>query len=339
MSTTSGRGAAARPGRRPPVDRLADDLEVVLAVDQQPEPGPHHRLVVGEHDPTVIVMTPPTRRARSAAAGRAAGGHHRRRAGGSGAPPSTCTRSRMPTRPWPPRGPRSSDAACARDRCPTVELDRRRGVTSTRTATAGARRVTQGVGEPLLHDPVRRHVHGLRDLAPSVPLHLERRRRCRCREPARPAPRAGQRRQRRQRGATRPRGPGRRSGAARRRPGDRAVSAPRSVSSSTEPVLPSRRRTTPTWRVITLTVCATASCSSREIRVRSAATATSACFSRSWRSSSARAASSAERLLLAAQEDADDPGRARGSGRRRGTPRGDSPAATMVAGGTTARIA
>src|SRR5690606_38478492 len=43
------------PGRHPdglgPIRRLADDVDVVDALEDQPEPGPDHVLVVGQHDP------------------------------------------------------------------------------------------------------------------------------------------------------------------------------------------------------------------------------------------------------------------------------------------------
>ena len=50
ISTTSGCSRRGDRDRLLAVARLADDLEVVLGLEDQPEPGSHQRLVVGEHD-------------------------------------------------------------------------------------------------------------------------------------------------------------------------------------------------------------------------------------------------------------------------------------------------
>ena len=50
ISTTSGRRSRASAHRLVAVGGLADHLDVGLGVEQRPEPGPHQRLVVGEHD-------------------------------------------------------------------------------------------------------------------------------------------------------------------------------------------------------------------------------------------------------------------------------------------------
>ena len=51
ITTTSGRSRSNRADRVGAVDRLADDLEVVLGVEDHPEPAAHQGLVVGDHDP------------------------------------------------------------------------------------------------------------------------------------------------------------------------------------------------------------------------------------------------------------------------------------------------
>ena len=50
MSTTSGRSSSARSTASAPSARLADDLQVVLGVEDHPEPRAHERLVVGDQD-------------------------------------------------------------------------------------------------------------------------------------------------------------------------------------------------------------------------------------------------------------------------------------------------
>ena len=50
MRTTSGRVSAHQGHRRLAVLGLAHHLDVGLGVDQDPEAGPHQRLVVGHHD-------------------------------------------------------------------------------------------------------------------------------------------------------------------------------------------------------------------------------------------------------------------------------------------------
>ena len=51
MSTTSGWWATASSTASRAVGRLADHLEVGLALDEHAEAGPHQRLVVGQQDP------------------------------------------------------------------------------------------------------------------------------------------------------------------------------------------------------------------------------------------------------------------------------------------------
>ena len=56
--------AAREPHGRGAVRGVADDLHVVLGVEQGPEPGPHQRLVVGEQDPDHAVGTAAARAGR-----------------------------------------------------------------------------------------------------------------------------------------------------------------------------------------------------------------------------------------------------------------------------------
>ena len=50
ITTTSGSSCAGELDRGRAVVGLADDLDVVLGVEQHPQTGPEQRLVVGEHD-------------------------------------------------------------------------------------------------------------------------------------------------------------------------------------------------------------------------------------------------------------------------------------------------
>ena len=106
------------------------------------KPGAHQRLVVGEQDAD-----------RSSAVERAAGrgrGSRRRRAGPLERAAVEPTRSRMPTRPWPPPPPRGRApraAAVVGD----LQLDRARP-RRTVDPRAGRAGVLGRVGERLLHD-------------------------------------------------------------------------------------------------------------------------------------------------------------------------------------------
>ena len=87
--------AAGELDRLGAVGRLADDLDVVLGVEQGPEPAAYEHLIVGEEDldhwrPFQVATTskPPSRR----------GPVH-------SSPPVDSTRSRMPTRPNPIEDP------------------------------------------------------------------------------------------------------------------------------------------------------------------------------------------------------------------------------------------
>src|SRR5262249_28052139 len=72
------------------VARLADDRDVVLGIEQRPEPRPHQHLVVGEHDPDHRGGHAATTRKPPSSAGPA-----------SSRPPVATTRSRIPMMPKP----------------------------------------------------------------------------------------------------------------------------------------------------------------------------------------------------------------------------------------------
>ena len=71
ISTTSGFSRRHMLDRLQAVDRLADDLEVVLGVEDHLEPRAHERLVVGDQDadahPSTSVVARPAVEAASAA--------------------------------------------------------------------------------------------------------------------------------------------------------------------------------------------------------------------------------------------------------------------------------
>src|SRR5207302_9142811 len=76
--------------------RLPYDLDVVLGVEQRPEPGAHERLVVGQQDADHDSFCTGSRaRTRNPPPGRGPA---------SSSPPRTAARSRMPGMPLPPPG-------------------------------------------------------------------------------------------------------------------------------------------------------------------------------------------------------------------------------------------
>ncbi len=113
--------------------------------------------------------------------------------------------------------------------------------------------------------------------------------------------------------------PARESSPCRRAPSIRriSVSAVRPACSTFLSASPSsdaagiRCRTAPTCSTITLTACATTSCSSRAIRARSSATATRAADSRSRSARSARSSAASALLVALAQREPHEPGRRR----------------------------
>ena len=58
ISTTWGRRSRDERERRLAVGGLGDHRDVGLGVQQRPEPGPHERLVVGDHDADHVSSPP-----------------------------------------------------------------------------------------------------------------------------------------------------------------------------------------------------------------------------------------------------------------------------------------
>ena len=162
---------------------LADDLDVVLGVEQRAEPGADERLVVGEQRPGSSSRAAPRSGSRARDAPAAA-----RRAGRPRASPPS---GRGPlAHPAQAVAARAGRAAVPRARAVVGDLDadaRRR-----RDATRDGRRrragVAQHVGQRLLHDPVAGGVDRRRDARRS-PVDVDGRPRC----PRRAAPPRGRR--------------------------------------------------------------------------------------------------------------------------------------------------
>jgi peptidoglycan/LPS O-acetylase OafA/YrhL len=95
-----GAGAAGQVDGLPAVEGLADDVDVRLGVEDQPEARPDQGLVVGEQHPDAHGVTG----SRSAAAGRTACTANPPSGDGCAVtvPPAAAARSRMPTMPYPP---------------------------------------------------------------------------------------------------------------------------------------------------------------------------------------------------------------------------------------------
>ena len=94
MSTTSGRSRAHELDGLAPVGGLADDFDVVGRAQEHREAAAHEGLVVGDRDPDHSRRTVGNPRGDAEAAARSGPA--------SSVPPYTATRSRMPSRPWPP---------------------------------------------------------------------------------------------------------------------------------------------------------------------------------------------------------------------------------------------
>ena len=153
MSTTSACSPARHGHRLVAVGRLADHLEVGLGVDDHGEPAAHQLLVVGDDDADGpgVCHDGNGRRASTAKPPPGAGP-------ASSAPPSTATRSRIPTRPCPP----PSGTAARWPRAPAVvddAYDESVGLEGQVDAGPTGVGVAQHVGERLLHDPVGGHAH------------------------------------------------------------------------------------------------------------------------------------------------------------------------------------
>ena len=174
ISTTSGRSRRGDRDRLVAVVGFADHLDVVLGVEQRPEPAADQRLVVGQHhaDHAGHDRVPVGMPAAGSGPGTPAGPA----APASSSPPSARTRSRMPVIPCPPAtapvGPRPSSCTCTTSASGSyVELHHR----VRRTGVPG------DVGQRLLGDPVRRGLDGVGSgrRAPWIcELHRDAPRRC-----------------------------------------------------------------------------------------------------------------------------------------------------------------
>ena len=107
ISTTSGRSAAGELDGLGAVARLPDDLDVVLGVEQRPEPGAYEHLVVGEDNPDHWPTVPRGHDLEAAVADAVAV---------RSSPPVDSTRSRMPTSPNPVDDRVARRCACRRRR-------------------------------------------------------------------------------------------------------------------------------------------------------------------------------------------------------------------------------
>ena len=107
------------------VARLAHDLEVVLAVDEHPEAGAHHLLVVDQEHPDRLA---PRLSGLTGGSSPTPGSRRPGRGPASSVPSWTATRSRMPTRPETPAVVGAAGAAA-------VVLDDHRHVVGDRTVT------------------------------------------------------------------------------------------------------------------------------------------------------------------------------------------------------------
>ena len=259
MRTTSGRSSRAAAHPRGAVPRLADDLEVAGRLQHGAQAEPDQLLVVDQQHPdrSVTPAAPPRRRKPPSSRGSA-----------RSRPPRVRTRSPNPTRPKPPPGGAGTVASAGPLTTRTTSWSAGR---STVHATPRAGRVLAGVGQRLLHDPVRGAADGRVDRRGAVGGPAQRRRSSR---PARHSStsraqvvEAGLRAERRvvvrrRRAARRP------SGAARRAPAGRR-SAPGTASCSTRPRSAAAISIAPACSTMRLTRWPTASCISRAIRVRS----------------------------------------------------------------------
>ena len=186
-----------------------------------------------------------------------------------------CTRSRIPTSPWP-QTPEPLSRAPPRRR-PAPRPAPRSGRSCTSTSARLRVGVLEDVGEALLEDAVRRQVEAgaaarTARRRPTAARPDRRRGRPRPAGRARPDPGCGaSSRARPRRAASRPAAGASRPGRCDR-PARRCAAPPAARPASGG----LRWRTAPTCSTITLIACATTSCSSRAIRARSSATASRA---------------------------------------------------------------
>ena len=150
MSTTCG-APCGRADRLGAVGGRPDDAEVALRAKQRGEAGAHDLLVVDDGDPDRHGRALDRKHGvdgEAAAVGRP----------GASVPPTMVARSRMPSSPCPSGSVQS--AGPGRGRGP--EAAARRACSSSFDLDGCAWCVPAGVGERLLHDPVRRQVDARR---------------------------------------------------------------------------------------------------------------------------------------------------------------------------------
>ena len=126
MSTTSGRVSTRQRDRVRAVDGLADDLDVVLGVEQRAEAGPDQRLVVGHQDPDRHGAPRRQGRHDAPAAARLGAGLQR--------PAGGLARSRIPRTPCPAPG-----GAAEASSPPSSSTSITQGVGAARHPDAGVR--------------------------------------------------------------------------------------------------------------------------------------------------------------------------------------------------------
>ena len=261
------------------VRRLAHHVDVRLDLEDHPEPGPHQRLVVDDQHAdrgrrrVAVAFTPAPGAAWPPARSRPLG-----RARATSEPPYTRHPFPHPQQPGAGFG-RGADAAAGWPSSRTASSIRSARVVDGHLGAPRVPGVPQGVGQPLLHEPVRRQVQSRRQL-PGRPGHRYRDRQSGGAEllgqPVDLSEPGG--------GSSSVSAPG-----WRRTPTIRRISA----SASRPPPRPSPgpaappparasavRRTADACTVMTLTLCPITSCSSRAIRFRSSATAWDARCSR-----------------------------------------------------------
>src|SRR3954447_6008580 len=272
--------------RLEPVARLGHDLDVLLVAQQQPEAGPHHRLVVHDkhpdrHDASLCrgkearSTKPPVVAVKADIS-----------------PPYALTRSPMPTNPCPSPSFRAPPTPSSR-----TSNRRQSGVYAIVTSALRPPECLSALVSPswTMRYAERSSDRGSVTGSPST-----------CRRTSRPAARTSFASASR---SCRP-GPGvssSRASPSRRAPSRRRISASavRPACSTLRSASPSfdvagiRCRTAPTWSTITLTAWATTSWSSRAIRARSSAAANRAADSRSRSARNARSSATSLRSARA----------------------------------------